>query len=42
MYDNFTTKGAGSGIRDPEKINPGSQIQGVKKHRIPENWLKIL
>jgi hypothetical protein len=25
----------GSGIRDPEKILSGSQILGVKKHRIP-------
>jgi hypothetical protein len=22
--------------RDPEKIHPGSWIQGVKKHRIPD------
>jgi hypothetical protein len=26
----------GSEIRDPEKIHPGSRIQGVKKHRIPD------
>jgi hypothetical protein len=38
MYENFTKKGAGSEIRirDPEKIHPGSQIQGVKKHWIPD------
>jgi hypothetical protein len=23
-------------IRDAEKIHPGSRIQGVKKHRIPD------
>jgi hypothetical protein len=28
--------GLGSEIRDPEKIHPGSGIQGVKKHRIPD------
>jgi hypothetical protein len=32
------------GIRDPEKIHPGSRILGVKKHRIPgpdpQHWLK--
>jgi hypothetical protein len=38
----------GSEIQDPEKIHPGSgsQIQGVKKHRIldpdPQHWLKQL
>jgi hypothetical protein len=28
--------------QDPEKIHPGSRIQGVKKHRIPEpqHWFK--
>jgi hypothetical protein len=29
------------GIRDPEKIHPGSRILGIKKHRIPDpqHWV---
>jgi hypothetical protein len=31
----------GSEIRDPENIHPGSRIQGVKKHRIPDLGSRI-